>query len=305
MVAGAHAEAGDPVDRGDHLVQRPALDQHVVDRRHLGVVLDAEGGGGVALRVEVDDEHLQPLQGQRRREVDRGGGLADAALLVGHRQDPGLRRGRQRVPHPAGEHPQRRLGGPGDRGVVGDVGGSSSGTTGSVTAGSFAVAVPLRSSGCRDLGGPGASRFHVKHRGSDRAGRRHAGRRSLTARLGHGARRLRAPRQHRVHRSLEGARPVFHVKHRPEARPSRRSGRVDHVGTSSSVTTPRRPRLPRRPRRCRLRRLRQPRPAGGEARSVSGHRGGPGQSPATTSSGSACRRPARTSSDVTSPAPGR
>ena len=37
-----------------------AVHQHVVRRRHATVVVDAEGRGGVALGVEVDDEHLLP-----------------------------------------------------------------------------------------------------------------------------------------------------------------------------------------------------------------------------------------------------
>ena len=39
------------------------------------------------MRIEIDDQH--PLADRRKRgtEIDRGGGLADAALLVGQRQD--------------------------------------------------------------------------------------------------------------------------------------------------------------------------------------------------------------------------
>lgn len=50
--------------------------------RGTGTVLDAERGARIALRIEVDDEHLQPLQRQRCGEVDGGRRLADAALLV-------------------------------------------------------------------------------------------------------------------------------------------------------------------------------------------------------------------------------
>ena len=48
--------------------------------------IDPEAGRGVALRVEVDDQHALADRGQGGTEVDRGGGLADAAFLVGDRQ---------------------------------------------------------------------------------------------------------------------------------------------------------------------------------------------------------------------------
>ena len=48
---------------------------------------DADAGRGVALRVEVEDQHLLADGGQRGAEVDGGGGLADAALLVGDGKD--------------------------------------------------------------------------------------------------------------------------------------------------------------------------------------------------------------------------
>ena len=64
------------------------VDQHVVDARRVRAVLDAERGRGVALRVEVDDEHPGAGPGQRCGEVDGGRRLADAALLVRDRQHP-------------------------------------------------------------------------------------------------------------------------------------------------------------------------------------------------------------------------
>ena len=46
-----------------------------------------ETTGRVALRVEVDHEHDLACEGQVGREIDDGGGLADAALLVGAGDD--------------------------------------------------------------------------------------------------------------------------------------------------------------------------------------------------------------------------
>ena len=52
-----------------------------------GALVDADAARGVALRIDVRKQH--PLSGspQRRRQIDRGRGLADAALLIDHRND--------------------------------------------------------------------------------------------------------------------------------------------------------------------------------------------------------------------------
>ena len=44
---------------------------------------------GIALRVEVDEEHRMAGGGECRAEIDRRRGLADAALLVGDGQNAG------------------------------------------------------------------------------------------------------------------------------------------------------------------------------------------------------------------------
>ena len=58
-------------------------DQHVVGRAAAVLAVDAEAGRGVALRIEVDDQHVLADRRERGAEIDRGRGLADAALLVG------------------------------------------------------------------------------------------------------------------------------------------------------------------------------------------------------------------------------
>ena len=119
MVAGAHHRPGMSGHSCDHVGHRRALDEHVVDARHLGVVVDAERGAGVALRVDVDDQHGQSGLGQRGGDVDGGGGLADATLLVGDGEDAGRRRLGE---DPAGQGDPLagvRGHGPGQRGVRG------------------------------------------------------------------------------------------------------------------------------------------------------------------------------------------
>ncbi len=82
----------------DDLGEGLPVDEHVVDARHLGVVVHAQGGAGVPLRVQVDDQHLQPGLGQGRGDVDRGRRLADATLLVRHGQHPRRGRGGELAP---------------------------------------------------------------------------------------------------------------------------------------------------------------------------------------------------------------
>ena len=69
------------------VAQRRFADQHVIGRAVAVAAVDAEPGRGVALRIEIDDQHALADGGQRGAEIDRGRGLADAALLVGERQD--------------------------------------------------------------------------------------------------------------------------------------------------------------------------------------------------------------------------
>ena len=90
-----------PRHRGRHhgIAQRRFADQHVVGRDVAAAAVDAEAGGGVALRIEVDDQHPLADRGQRGAEIDRRGGLADAALLVGERNDARVT-GRGVAPYP-------------------------------------------------------------------------------------------------------------------------------------------------------------------------------------------------------------
>ena len=47
----------------------------------------AAAHGGIALRIEVDQQNALAELCECRREIDRGGGFADAAFLVGHTED--------------------------------------------------------------------------------------------------------------------------------------------------------------------------------------------------------------------------
>ena len=81
---------------GNHrIAQRRFADQHVIGRAVAVAAIDAETGRGVALRIEIDDQDALANRGECRAQVDRRRGLADAALLVGQRQD--ARMGRRRL----------------------------------------------------------------------------------------------------------------------------------------------------------------------------------------------------------------
>ena len=64
-------------------------EQHVVDAECELALVDARTHGRIALRVEVDQQHALTDPGQSGGQVDAGGGLADAALLVGNAKDLG------------------------------------------------------------------------------------------------------------------------------------------------------------------------------------------------------------------------
>ena len=64
-----------------------ALEQQVVDREVQVIGPHAEPYRERSLRVKVDEQHLAPNLGERGAQVDRRGRLADATLLVAHRDD--------------------------------------------------------------------------------------------------------------------------------------------------------------------------------------------------------------------------
>ena len=71
----------------DGLRRRCPADEHLVSARFHAALWDAIAGGGVALRVEVYDEHFFAQRRHAGREVDGCGGLAHTALLVCNSND--------------------------------------------------------------------------------------------------------------------------------------------------------------------------------------------------------------------------
>ena len=76
---------------------RGFADQHVVGRAVAVAAIDAEAGRGVALRIEIDNQHTFAYRSECGTKIDRCGGLADAAFLVGERQNARMR-GRRGCP---------------------------------------------------------------------------------------------------------------------------------------------------------------------------------------------------------------
>ena len=115
ILARHHADQFDlrarQIDRGRHaeealavraapqrVLQRDLADEHFVGRGRAGLAVgDAQRRARVALWVEIDDERLESLHGERGGEVDGGGGLAYPALLVRDGEDPALTGPRQRL----------------------------------------------------------------------------------------------------------------------------------------------------------------------------------------------------------------
>ena len=74
----------------DHVNDRSALEEDVIDRALEGCLVDAQARRGIALRIEIDQEGAPLGQSEAGREVDRSRGLSDSALLIhnGQRFDP-------------------------------------------------------------------------------------------------------------------------------------------------------------------------------------------------------------------------
>jgi hypothetical protein len=60
--------------------------QHVVHGLFEVPMVQTQSGGGVALRVEIDDENARTGKGEVCPQIDRRGGLPHPALLVGDGQ---------------------------------------------------------------------------------------------------------------------------------------------------------------------------------------------------------------------------
>ena len=73
--------------RHDRIEDRCAAGQHVEGRAEARFDRNPETRRGVALRIEIEDQHLLADGRQRGTEVDGRRRLADAALLVGDSDD--------------------------------------------------------------------------------------------------------------------------------------------------------------------------------------------------------------------------
>ena len=73
----------------DHTGKRRFLVQQLVGGAVAVACGDAQTGRGIALRIEIDDQHLLSQCSQCSPEVDRRGGLAHTALLVRDREYAG------------------------------------------------------------------------------------------------------------------------------------------------------------------------------------------------------------------------
>ncbi len=62
--------------------------EEVVGSGALGVFVESEAGGGVGLRIAIDEEGWDAAGGEAGGEVDAGGGFPYSAFLVGDGNDP-------------------------------------------------------------------------------------------------------------------------------------------------------------------------------------------------------------------------
>ena len=72
---------------GEWMIFRPLADEKAVDRVIGEPRIHAENLREVALRVEVDGQRPLLVLPDGGKKIERGRGLADAALLIEHRDD--------------------------------------------------------------------------------------------------------------------------------------------------------------------------------------------------------------------------
>src|SRR5687767_7500667 len=73
----------------DRLIHRFSTEENMIDRGIEPGFLYTEPGGGVTLRIQIDQDRGMLSQGQPRSEANRRCGLTHAALLVHHCNDLG------------------------------------------------------------------------------------------------------------------------------------------------------------------------------------------------------------------------
>ena len=83
------AQAGNGGGNGG-VGQGHVIDQNVVGTDLAGVMADPQAGAGIAMGVQVDDQDVLPDRGKRRPQIDRRGCFADAAFLIGDRDNARL-----------------------------------------------------------------------------------------------------------------------------------------------------------------------------------------------------------------------
>ena len=98
--------------RDNGIFDQRRADQYIIGGNLALVAANAEAGAGIALRIEIDNQHALANGGKRGAEIDGGGRFSDAAFLVGNDEDAWTIRGRKKRPVRPGGHTGR---GTGDR----------------------------------------------------------------------------------------------------------------------------------------------------------------------------------------------
>ena len=71
----------------DRIGQAAIAAKRLVDRVAALLAAQPQRGRRVALRIQVDHQHLNAGAGERCRQVDGGRRLTDSAFLIGDRND--------------------------------------------------------------------------------------------------------------------------------------------------------------------------------------------------------------------------
>ena len=88
ILIGRHQHEAAVLDRHQRFHGGAIAQHHLATGARLRVLVDAASHGGIALRIEVDQQHAPFGRRQRGSKIDGGRGLSDAAFLICDCDDP-------------------------------------------------------------------------------------------------------------------------------------------------------------------------------------------------------------------------
>ena len=88
LLIGRHQHEPAVFHRHHGLHRRAIPEQHIATGANLSILVDSASHGGIALRIQIDQQEAPFGSRQRGRQIHGGGCLTDASFLICDRNDP-------------------------------------------------------------------------------------------------------------------------------------------------------------------------------------------------------------------------